>query len=155
MYSSGVLILLGSAILVWLLILSYIYYKDRKSLRELFPKGEGKDIRERFSEVISFMQETQKKDINLNKNLKEIYREGLGHIQRVALLRYNPYGDTGGNVSFSLALLDGRGTGVVITSLHTRAGTRVYTKEVVESKSDLQLSKEEIEVIKKANEQSI
>jgi hypothetical protein len=155
MYSSGVLILLGSAILVWLLILSYIYYKDRKSLRELFPKDEGNDIRERFSEVISFMQETQKKDINLNKNLKEIYREGLGHIQRVALLRYNPYGDTGGNVSFSLALLDGRGTGVVITSLHTRAGTRVYTKEVVESKSDLQLSKEEIEVIKKANEQSI
>lgn len=152
MYSSGVLVLLGLVSLVWLLILSYIIYKDRKSLQQMFPKGQGADIRDRFSEVVSFLEEIKTKDVNLNKNLKELYREGLGHIQKVSLFRYNPYEDTGGNMSFSLALLDGRGTGMVITSLHTRAGTRIYAKDIVEGKSELELSKEEQETLKKALE---
>lgn len=151
MYSgAGVTELLGAVIVVWLLILSYIIYRERNYLRQLFPKGEGRDIRDKFSEVIAALEETQRRDVNLNKNLKELYKEGLGHIQRMALVRYNPYGDTGGNMSFSFSLLDGRGTGVVITSLHTRAGTRIYAKEVKAGKSELQLSKEETEVIRQA-----
>jgi hypothetical protein len=86
----------------------------------------------------------------LNKNLRAIYREGMGHVQKTAVLRYNPYQDTGGNVSFSLALLDGKDGGVVITSLHTRAGTRVYVKEILNGKSELALSKEEKQVLEKA-----
>src|SRR5438309_2300208 len=72
-----------------------------------------------------------------------------GIMHRIALLRYNPYGDTGGDQSFSLALVDGEGSGVVITSLHSRASTRVFAKPVILGKPDkYQLSKEEEEVIK-------
>ena len=50
--------------------------------------------------------------------------EGVGRrsIQRVGLVRYNPFEDTGGNQSFALALTDGRGDGFVISSLHARDG---------------------------------
>jgi hypothetical protein len=69
----------------------------------------------------------------------------------VELLRYNPYEDTGGDQSFSLALLDNDGNGVVVTSLHSRSGTRVFSKPVILGKaSQFQFSKEEDEVIKKA-----
>ena len=46
--------------------------------------------------------------------------------QRIGLVRFNPFEDTGGNQSFALALLDQAGDGFVVSSLHARAGTRVY-----------------------------
>lgn len=52
------------------------------------------------------------------------------HIQHITLKRFNPFGDTGGDQSFILALLDGNSDGVVITSLHSRENTRFYVKSV-------------------------
>jgi len=74
-------------------------------------------------------------------------RESLG---RVALVRYNPFDDTGGNQSFALAILDADGDGFVISSLHARAGTRVYAKSVVRGRSDVALSDEEAEALRQA-----
>lgn len=51
-------------------------------------------------------------------------------VQHVTLKRFNPFGDTGGDQSFILALLDGNKDGVVITSLHSRENTRFYVKSV-------------------------
>jgi Protein of unknown function (DUF4446) len=78
--------------------------------------------------------------------------EGVGRrsIQRVGLVRYNPFEDTGGNQSFALALTDGRGDGFVISSLHSRTGTRVYAKTVSDGRSDGALSAEEREALRLA-----
>jgi hypothetical protein len=78
--------------------------------------------------------------------------EGAGRrmFQRVALVRYNPFEETGGNQSFALALLDAHGDGFVITSLHARAGTRVYAKNVSAGKSESALSEEESEAVRQA-----
>ena len=56
--------------------------------------------------------------------------------QRVGLVRYNPFEETGGNQSFALALLDADGDGWVLSSLHARTGTRVYAKAIVGGRSD-------------------
>ncbi|HKG57018.1 MAG TPA: DUF4446 family protein, partial [Candidatus Limnocylindrales bacterium] len=48
--------------------------------------------------------------------------------QRIGLVRFNPFEDTGGNQSFAVALLDAHGDGFVLSSLHGRGGTRVYAK---------------------------
>lgn len=63
--------------------------------------------------------------------------------QRVGLVRYNPFEETGGNQSFALALLDAAGDGWVLSSLHARAGTRVYAKAIKGGRSDAGLSEEE------------
>lgn len=69
-------------------------------------------------------------------------------------MRFNPYNDTGGDISFTVCLLDKDGSGVVITSLHARSATRVFAKNVVLGKGQkTELSKEEELVIKKAMEQ--
>jgi hypothetical protein len=70
--------------------------------------------------------------------------------QRVGLVRFNPFEDTGGNQSFALALLDAQGNGWVLSSLHARSGTRVYAKAVHEGRSDGALSDEESAAIKQA-----
>ena len=71
-------------------------------------------------------------------------------IQRVGVVRFNPFPDTGGNQSFVMALLDARGDGVVLSSLHSRGGTRVYLKQVNAGKAETALSEEELEAIRRA-----
>lgn len=70
--------------------------------------------------------------------------------QRVGLVRYNPFEETGGNQSFALALLDAAGDGWVLSSLHARAGTRVYAKAIVGGRADAGLSAEETAAIAQA-----
>jgi hypothetical protein len=67
--------------------------------------------------------------------------------QRVGLVRYNPFEETGGNQSFALALLDLAGDGWVLSSLHARTGTRVYAKAIKSGRGDVGLSAEETAAI--------
>lgn len=70
-----------------------------------------------------------------------------GAVQHVGLVRYNPFGDTGGDQSFSLALLNAAGDGVVLSSLFARERTRVYAKPVTDRRSTYHLSDEEEQAI--------
>lgn len=70
--------------------------------------------------------------------------------QRVGLVRYNPFEDTGGNQSFALAMLDAKGDGWILSSLHARQGTRFYAKAVKAGRSETSLSEEEQAAIKQA-----
>ena len=76
---------------------------------------------------------------------------GLRAFQRVGLVRYNPFEETGGNQSFALALLDAEGNGWVLSSLHARSGTRVYAKAISGGRSDAALSEEESAAIRQAS----
>jgi len=71
-------------------------------------------------------------------------------VQRVALLRYDAFEDVGGRLSFSCAMLDANGDGVVVTSINGRQDTRVYAKPVYHGTSDHNLSEEEVEAIREA-----
>ncbi|HEX6867976.1 MAG TPA: DUF4446 family protein [Candidatus Limnocylindrales bacterium] len=73
-----------------------------------------------------------------------------GSMQRVGLVRYNPFEETGGNQSFALAMLDADGDGWLLSSLHARAGTRVYAKAVSAGRSDVALSDEETAALRQA-----
>jgi hypothetical protein len=70
--------------------------------------------------------------------------------QRIGFVRFNPFEDTGGNQSFALALLDARDDGIVISSLHTRAATRMYAKTVSGGRADAALSDEESQALERA-----
>jgi hypothetical protein len=75
---------------------------------------------------------------------------GRRSFQRVGLVRYNPFEETGGNQSFALAILDAQGDGIVLSSLHARAGTRVYAKTVAGGRSEAALSDEESRAVQSA-----
>ncbi|MBI2196330.1 DUF4446 family protein [Candidatus Daviesbacteria bacterium] len=151
MYSDWVGPAIAGFLAVWLLVLSFLIWQQNKFLRLLFPKSGERDIRKKFEEVIKAVEEFKGGLSELENKLRAIKDQGLDHIQRVELVRFNPYDDTGGNISFTACFLDNGGSGVVITSLHARSGTRVFGKEIISGKSKkYQLSKEEELVIKKA-----
>jgi uncharacterized protein DUF4446 len=79
-----------------------------------------------------------------------VERDLVSSFGRVGLVRFNPFEDTGGNQSFALALLDGRGDGFVVSSLHARAGTRVYAKTIAGGTTEAALSDEESEALRQA-----
>ena len=82
----------------------------------------------------------------------QLAREGQQHLQHCGIVRFNPFSNTGGDQSFCIALADGRGQGVVITSLHAREGTRIYAKPLINWESPYPLTDEEREAIHRARQ---
>jgi len=72
-------------------------------------------------------------------------------IHKVGIIRFNPFKDIGGDQSFALAFLDGKDSGITISSLHTREGTRIYSKPILKGESEkYTLTEEEKSAIKAA-----
>jgi hypothetical protein len=83
----------------------------------------------------------------LSKELEEARNEMRETLQHLAVVRYDAYGDMGGRLSWSMALLDDNGDGVVLTSINSRNDARSYAKEVASFESESKLSPEEEEAI--------
>ena len=104
-------------------------------------------------DVLLKNQETVKQHISeIEKGVRFVDDAGKFHIQRIGLVRFNPFSDTGGSQSFTLAILDSKENGIIMTSLYARTGNRWYVKEIRNGKGkDFELSKEEMTAIKKAS----
>lgn len=90
--------------------------------------------------------------LEVRRGLDLFRQESIRFVQKVGLVRFNPFSDTGGDQSFVLAILDGSDNGVVLTSLHNRGNTRWYIKNIVKGKGvDFDLSDEEKQAIKNAH----
>lgn len=96
------------------------------------------------------MQRLERAIRALHATGKKQQAEIEGSIRNVALLRYDAFEDVGGRLSFSCALLDDHGDGVVLTSINGRQETRVYAKQVTQGTSSHNLSLEEEEAIRRA-----
>ena len=79
--------------------------------------------------------------------LKNLQLQQKFAIQKLGIIRYNPFQDDGGNLSFSMAILDDHDNGVVITSLHGRDANRTYAKPIKGGKSEFSLTAEENQAI--------
>lgn len=133
---------------IWLGILTFLLARLLKTFSKLTKGITDKDLRTVLEDVLKEIGKQKETNTELGKKIEELRITGLDDIQKVGLIRYNPFSDTGGNQSFVLVLLDGEGTGVVITSLHSREATRVFAKPVKEGKeSGYEFSKEEIQAI--------
>lgn len=135
----------------WLLILSFWIIKTAGDWRKLTRSGKNLNLAQILENLAKSQSLDAKRITQLEKAVSKVETAGKSHFRKQALLRFNPFEDTGGDQSFVLALLDDGNSGIVISSLHSRNGTRVYAKEVVAGRSGShQLSYEEKEVIEKA-----
>ena len=144
------LIIVLSVFGIWLAVLSFFIYRIFALFNKLTKGVEVVDLKKVLEKVLA--QETKnEKEINtLIKRISKQEEDGKLHVQKVGLVRFNPFKELGGDHSFSLAILDGEDTGVIITSLHTRDRTRVYMKSVAKGASDVELSTEEKQSLVKA-----
>ena len=134
-------LLTGLAVWVFLLTLGVVWILNY--FRRL-----SKDVKK--ENLIKVLEKVLEKEKDVSKTLSEIQKwivefedKSRLHVQKVGIIRFNPFEEMGGDHSFSLALLDGKDTGFVVTGLHTRERTRVYLKDIKKGKSNLELSTEE------------
>jgi len=109
---------------------------------------------ENFKEILSQFKNLEKNFEKLSQELENLKKESKWSLQKVGIVRFNPFKEVGGDQSFSIALLDGNDNGIVITSLYSREGNRVYGKPIENGKPSYSLSEEEREAIKKAISQN-
>lgn len=103
-----------------------------------------------FGELTKSQKENREFLDEIKKSIGEIKEKNLLNVQKVGLVRFNPFSETGGDHSFSLALLDGKNNGFVMTGLHTRERTRLYIKPIRNLKSSYELSAEEQKAVNEA-----
>lgn len=143
---------LGSLILLaWLSYLTYSNYKLKEKLDGLLD-NQDKDLFEIIEKYYDETKKVQKYAKKIEGNIDTLSGYVERSFQKVGFIRYNPFGttDTGGNQSFSIALLNLKDNGFIITSIHSREGTLVYAKSVAKGKATNNLSKEEQEALNKA-----
>jgi hypothetical protein len=138
-------------LVVWMGVISYYLVKVIRHYRNL-TQGVDRFKLPEILDIILGNQDKNRKDIeDLKFGLERVREDAFSHVQKVGILRFNPFSDTGSNQSFVLAILDGLNTGIVLTSLHSRGITRWYAKNVHEGKGiDHKLSEEEEKAIKSA-----
>ena len=88
----------------------------------------------------------------LDLRLEQLERQMQRVVQRVGMIRFDAFDDIAGEQSFSLALLDEVGSGVVLTTLFSRSETRTYAKPIVNGGSSRRMTDEEREAIRRAME---
>jgi hypothetical protein len=146
-------VLLGAAVValaVWVAMLQRSASALRRRLRAVFEGAGEKGLDQILDGLLRATQTTGARVdalSSLQKDLEAVLRRA---VQRVGVVRFNPFPDAGGDQSFALALLDAEGNGLVISSLHGRTETRVFAKAVASGRSRHALSAEEQDAIDRA-----
>ena len=149
---SIIIILTINVILLISVIVSYARInKMNKNMNEFMKKlGDGKDIKEdlskymdRVAEVESGLKETNLKYDQLDEQIEKC-------VQKIGVVRYNAYKDSGSDLSFAVALLDENNNGVVFNGIYSREMSNIYAKPVFDGKSKYTITNEENQAIDKA-----
>jgi len=109
-------------------------------------KKEPKNLKE----ILSYLKELENNFERISRKIDKIIENNKFSVQKVGIVRFNPFENVGSDQSFSIALLNGEDNGVVITSLYNREGNRIYGKPIKNGRSSYHLSKEESIAIEKA-----
>jgi Protein of unknown function (DUF4446) len=107
----------------------------------------GATLQEAFGALQEYVEDVA---LRLDNRLDGVEVALTGAISHQALVRYDAYNELSGQQSVSIALLDGRASGVVLTCIHHRDQARVYAKQVREGRGELELSPEEAEAVRVA-----
>ncbi|MEK7060788.1 MAG: DUF4446 family protein [Patescibacteria group bacterium] len=142
-------IILG--IVSWISIITYVLVRLVRHYNRLTGEGQKRGLKEVLDAITTAIDVLQKRNSTTEKAIHALEIDGAQHVQRIGIVRFNPFADTGGTQSSSIAILDALKNGIVMTTLYGRAGNRSYVKEIIDGMcKELDLSKEEKEAIEKA-----
>lgn len=148
-------ILIGFSILTFLLfiiiIILSVKFRSLSRKYDYFMGGKKeKPIEVLLMDYIEQVAEVKKENENIINECNEIKKDLRGCIQKAGIIRYNAFGDMGGDLCYAIALLDDYDDGIVINGIHGREGSYTYAKPIEKGKSSYTLSAEEEQAIKRA-----
>jgi len=150
------LLIIYAALVIFLFFFIYLLfqnYKTKKRLDIFFKKGD-KDLGEILITQIKGLEDQGKNIEKIFAEIERLNKISATCFQKTGVIRFNPFKEVGGDQSFSIALLDAKNNGFVITGLYARDGNRIFAKPIENGQSKYLLSGEEKEALKKATRTS-
>ena len=148
----GVLGVLVVVLLIVVLSLSARLGRATRAYREIARDVEGASLHDLLAGNASAVERASERMSDIEAMHGLIDERTRRSLQHIGMVRFNPFDDTGSDQSFAIALLDDRRDGVVISSLHGRANTRLFAKPVTDGSSTHNLSDEEAQALRIAVE---
>lgn len=112
--------------------------------------GNGKNLEEDLENFMYKVDRVEKQNAEITNFCKNLDEDLSKCIQKVGIVRYSAFKDTGSDLSFAVALLDEKNNGVVFNGIYSREMSNIYAKPVENGNSKYTLSNEEVEAIEKA-----
>lgn len=147
------IIILLVLLLVNIVLLVIFIVKNVKLTNRMNAFMLGKDassLEEEITDLFAINKNIVEKVRENRKDIRKIYRKFTKAIQKVGIVKYDAYQQMGGDLSFSMALLDEENNGFIMNSVHSTEGCYTYTKEVRDGRCDLELGNEEKIALEKA-----
>jgi outer membrane murein-binding lipoprotein Lpp len=137
---NGILILPLAALVVLASVVSLVVALVALS-RSNAGNARRADVRRRAADLPTDVE-------GLRAEVQALRMEAAQALRHLAVVRYDAFGDMGGHLSWSMALLDDGGDGVVLTSIHGRSEARTYAKNISDWSCEHALSPEEEEAVR-------
>lgn len=141
--------------IIWQASLTFYLWKTNSKWGKIQKDAKASNLVQILENILAKQDKQETTVAQILTELSELESNKKYYFQKSSFLRFNPFEDTGGDQSFIIALLDGNNDGFVISSLHSRNGTRIYAKQITNGKELHQLSKEEKEVVERAARQKV
>lgn len=150
-FNASIVSIIFIVLAVWLAFLTVLVLGIKRHYDSLLAKTHKDTLSDMLHSLLESQKETVRLEEEIKKKIGQIEKLQEYDLQKIGILRFNPFSDTGGSQSFSLAILDNKDNGIVMTSLYARTGNRWYIKQAAGGKGvGIDLSQEEKTAIKNA-----
>jgi hypothetical protein len=138
--------------LVLVIINTVIIFKLKKKYQVFMRGKSAKNLEKTLIERLEQVDLLTAANTENEKNIKKIFDTLQFTVQKVGLVKYDALEQRGGKLSFSLAVLDEKNDGFVMSAIHSKEGCYTYMKEIIAGNSITVLSKEEKNALERAKE---
>jgi hypothetical protein len=149
------LALLSVFILIWVLVLTSSVNKLKKRLNLLMQDDHASDLGEALRRYADQLAQQQAATSKLVARADQLERHSKRNINGIGMVRFNAFPEVGSDLSFAVALMDGTGKGMVISSIYGRDENRIYAKPLENAQSSYRLSVEEQEAVDIARDRQV
>ncbi len=139
-------------LIAFLLVLGKVISLNKKYKRFMKKLGSSENLEEDLENYMYRVDRVEKQNADILNQINGLDKDLESCVQKVGIVRYSAFQDTGSDLSFTLALLDEHDNGVVFNGIYSREMSNIYAKPVENGNSKYTLSEEEQEAIKRAIE---
>lgn len=137
-------------IIAFLIIMAQFANLNKKYKNFMKKLGNGKNLEEDLETYMYRVDKVEKQNADILNQIKTLDQDLMKCIQKIGIVRYSAFKDTGSDLSFALALLDENNDGVVLNGIYSREMSNIYAKPIQNGKSTYTVSEEEAQAIQKA-----
>lgn len=145
--ATGVLLLLLVIVLILLIVQIVKTDKLKKRLDGFLVGKDGASLEQNINDLFEDNKFLKNSADSNKKDIRILYRKMESAYQKMGLVKYDAFNQMGGQLSFSLALLDENNNGFIINSVHSTEGCYSYTKEIKNGECKISLGQEEAEAL--------